>query len=86
MKIHIEIGQFQFVEADADTVEGLKDIYLEVKEMFATEGVEHKDFNRITDEYLWEDKINADEYYALSDDQKNKIQWAKRSKARRKTK
>jgi len=38
-----------------------------------------KEFNRITDRYLFEGKIDPDDYAGLTDSQKDCIQWYKRA-------
>lgn len=37
------------------------------------------EFNRITDRWIFEGKIDPDDYYGLTDRQKDCIQWFKRA-------
>jgi hypothetical protein len=80
MKIHIEIGQFQFIEADAENVLDLKETYDEVKKVFSSgEGLDEKTWREVLDRYLTEKKMNADDYSNMSEKQQLFIQEIKRS-------
>lgn len=84
MKIHIEIGQYQFIEAEADTVEELEEIYFDVKRTFREggPGVDPKTWQSALDRYLSTGKMEADTYTEMNDRQKAFIQEIKKAHKR----
>jgi hypothetical protein len=80
MKIHIAIGQYEFIEADADSIIELKDIYSETQKVFsAGNGLDEKTWREVLDRYLADKKMNADDYGNMSEKQQAFIQEIKRS-------
>lgn len=46
-------------------------------------GLEHLEFNRVLDDYLWNDKISVESYEAMSKPQQQVIQEIKKAKKRK---
>ena len=62
MKIHIEIGQYQFIEAEADSVEELKDIYDDVKRTFNEgSGISEVVFGKLRAKYKRDGTLSTDD-------------------------
>lgn len=78
-KIHIEIGQYQFIETECETIEETKDIHDNIKRLFNGEGLPVKDFNKALDRYLKDGTGDVEEYMKMSDNQKMVFQEIKKS-------
>lgn len=80
MKIHIEIGQYEFVEIEGESVDELESYYLEVKNQFKTnEGLKDADWRKCLDGYLRTGKMEAGDYEEMNQFQKGVIQEIKKS-------
>ena len=82
-KLHIAVGQFEFVETESETVDEARQDYNEVKRAFESKaGLDVKTFNSAIDKYLTTKTMEADNWTDMSDDQKEIIQNIKRAFAR----
>ncbi len=87
-KLHIKIGEFEFLELDEERGEGfnskeLKRIYDEVvREFEPKEGLEPKEWNSVLDKYLTENTMESNQHERMSPRQQRMIQEIKKSFAR----
>lgn len=82
-KAHIEIGQYQFVEFEDETLQGLLEKTLEVKTIFnQKDGLKTQDWNSALDEYLSKNTLHSETYANMNEWQKTIIQEIKRSAKR----
>ena len=89
-KVHLAIGQYEFVEVDAISADNAKELNDEVKIAFQEaengSGLNVKDWQRVLDTYLLENRISEADYTGMSDRQKLLINEIKKSLARIKSK
>lgn len=53
MKIHIEIGQYEFIEQEVESVEEAQSLYHEVKRAFKSgEGLPKKEWDKVVEDVL----------------------------------
>ena len=80
MKVHVEIGQYEFVEVEAETPEQAKELYNEIKQEFkGGEGLDKKEWNKALDLYLEKGTGDVETYQQMSEEQKAIFQEIKRS-------
>lgn len=85
MKIHIAIGQYEFVEVEAETVAAAKDSYDDIKAAFSVgEGIPDKEFNAVVDAMMCAESVkNGSEIWPrMSAEQQAICQAIKRSSKR----
>lgn len=80
-KIHVSIGQFEFIEADVESTEEAKRLSDEIKSEFNEHktGLDSKIWNKCLDQYITEHTLNADDYAQMNGSQIAVIQEIKRS-------
>lgn len=84
---HIKTGEFEFIQIESDNRDEVIEEYHAIKALFEDkEGLPDKEWNAVTDGYLNTNTMQAEVYESLSREQKDKIQWAKRSMKRIKSK
>lgn len=82
MKVHVAIGQYEFVEADVETHQDAKEAYDNIKAAFAPDdksGLDDKTWRTVLDKYLTVNTMHTEEYYAMSHEQQKVIQEIKKS-------
>ena len=77
-KLHVAVGEYEFVEKECETLESLRESYIEVKSAFK-DGLDPKEWRELLDGYLAEGKIVAGKYEQLSDIQMYVIQELKKA-------
>ena len=79
-KLHIKIGDFEFVEFESDKIVDLVELYRTTKTAFEPrEGLAQKEWNALLDKYLNTAKMEQHEYDSCSDKQKWMIQELKKA-------
>lgn len=85
-KLHVKIGDFEFVESeysDSVTREQLAEEYQLLTQAFKPKvGLERLVWNKLLDKYIVTGTMEAHEYESCSDEQKRVIQEIKKSSAR----
>jgi hypothetical protein len=80
MKIHLSIGNYEFIEAEVNTVQEAEELSQEVKSVFELkDGLSEKEFNQALDRYLTDGTGDTETYIAMSREQKGIIQAIKRA-------
>lgn len=89
-RIHIKVGDFEFVEAEVevDKIEDAIELYNASKTVKTSpgQGLEVKEWNQCLDRYLIENKMDSNCYQSMSAVQQNICQEIKKSFARIKAK
>lgn len=82
-KVHIAVGQYEFVEVDYDSPEEARQGYEEVKKAFSEPqnipSLATKDWQRVLDAYLVENRVEEEDYTRMSDKQRLLINEIKKS-------
>jgi uncharacterized protein (UPF0335 family) len=89
MRVHISIGQYEFIEADVETPQEAKDLSDDIKATFKEcygQGLDPKTFNKVVERYLTEGTMEADLYTSMNKEQMDWVQVTKRAFARLKSK
>lgn len=82
-KIHVEIGQYQFVEVEVDSIEKLRDTHDAIKAEFQTgPGLDNKTWCNVIDKYLTTREIHVEDFEAMNFDQKRFVGEVKRHYSR----
>ena len=87
-KIRIPTDQYAFIEVDVDEeprdIIRLHNDLIEIYKLSSFGDINDKDFQKIADKYLWEDKLGTDDYLEkCTPNQQMLLNWLKRSKKRR---
>ena len=82
MKIHISIGDYEFIEADVENVEDARMLRDDIKHEFSKgdgEGLKNSDWCKVMNEYLKTGRMSSDDYALLSKPQRYVIQEVKKT-------
>jgi len=85
MKIHIAIGQYEFIEEEVETLEEARLVYDEVNHQFtAGEGLTPNEYNKCLDEFLESGTVKGgrDMWEKMNKEQQEIMQIIKRSMKR----
>lgn len=78
-KVHVEIGQFQFVEFETETVEDAVLRYSEIKQAFSDGGgLPPDEWRKALDQYINTGEMDSTKYLSMSKPQQMVIQEIKK--------